>query len=183
MTVSHLRFGPRPDPLDLPDPRAPRFVACHQFSFLERIDVLDAGRRRCHLSAQQPRSVPTRCGITCRATLQETIIAKHLRLFVIDADRVAQRGRHGRPHQHRDADLLLRAQRRAAARRGDRRHQARDREDLRQARRGGRAEELRRGRRGPGAPARGRGPGDGRPAASTRRPAVPPERPRVRAAR
>jgi pyruvate-ferredoxin/flavodoxin oxidoreductase len=31
-----------------------------------------------------------------------------------------QGGRHGRPHQHRDADVLLRALRRAAARRGDR---------------------------------------------------------------
>ena len=39
MTISHLRFGPRPI-------RAPyligqaSFVACHQFSFLERFDVL-----------------------------------------------------------------------------------------------------------------------------------------------
>ena len=64
--------------------------------------------------------------------------AKRLRLFVIDADRVARERRHGRPHQHGHADLLLRARRRAAARRGDRRDQARDREDLRQARRGGR---------------------------------------------
>ncbi len=38
-TISHLRFGPKPI-------RAPYlvnqadFVACHQFSFLERFDVL-----------------------------------------------------------------------------------------------------------------------------------------------
>ena len=35
MTISHLRFGPQADPLHLPDHRA-NFVACHQFSFLER---------------------------------------------------------------------------------------------------------------------------------------------------
>ena len=50
-TISHLRFGPRPI-------RAPylieqaNFVACHQFDFLERVDVL--GRRR-----RAPRSCST----------------------------------------------------------------------------------------------------------------------------
>src|SRR6202035_5847135 len=43
VTVSHLRFGPRPI-------RAPYlitdadFIACHQFAFLERFDVLEAAR-------------------------------------------------------------------------------------------------------------------------------------------
>ena len=73
-------------------------------------------------------------------------------------DRRARRGspeRHGHAHQHDHADVLLRAVRRAAARRGDRPHQGRHRAHLRQARRRRRAEELRRRRRHAGAPARG----------------------------
>ena len=39
VTVSHLRFGPRPIRSTYLISRA-GFVACHQFSFLDRIDVL-----------------------------------------------------------------------------------------------------------------------------------------------
>src|SRR4030095_14746383 len=39
MTVSHLRFGPRPIRPSSPMGRA-TFVACHQFGLLERLDVL-----------------------------------------------------------------------------------------------------------------------------------------------
>ena len=52
-TVSHLRFGPRPI-------RAPyliasaSFVGCHQFGFLERVDVLETRRARRHFPAQLP---------------------------------------------------------------------------------------------------------------------------------
>jgi pyruvate-ferredoxin/flavodoxin oxidoreductase len=41
MTVSHLRFGPRPIRSQYLINSA-NFVACHQFTFLERFDVLDA---------------------------------------------------------------------------------------------------------------------------------------------
>ena len=54
------------------------------------------------------------------AEVQEQIVAKRLRLFVVDATRVAQEAGIGPPRQHRPADVLLRARRRAAARRGDR---------------------------------------------------------------
>ena len=40
MTVSHLRFSPRPIRSSYLIERA-NFVACHQFGFLERIDVLE----------------------------------------------------------------------------------------------------------------------------------------------
>ena len=63
--------------------------------------------------------------------VQEQIVEKRLRFFVIDAYAVAQGGRHGHAHQHDHADVLLRDLRRAAARRGDRADQGRDREDLR----------------------------------------------------
>ena len=63
--------------------------------------------------------------------VQEQIVDKQLRFYVIDAYAVAQSRRHGHAHQHDHADLLLRDLRRAAARGGDRADQARDREDLR----------------------------------------------------
>ena len=100
-------------------------------------------------------------------TMQQQIIEKKLQVL---RDRRHQGGRgrrHGRPHQHRHADLLLRHQRRAAARGSHRRHQARHREDLRQARRSGGAEELRRRGRSARPPARGQGSGRGHAARST----------------
>ena len=45
MTISHLRFGPHPIHAPyLIDEGAANFVACHQFSFLERLDVLKYAR-------------------------------------------------------------------------------------------------------------------------------------------
>ena len=48
MTTSHLRFGPNPIRSTYLITRA-SFVACHNFSFLEKIDVLEPvdARRRC----------------------------------------------------------------------------------------------------------------------------------------
>ncbi len=52
VTISHLRFGPKPI-------RAPylittaQFVACHQFTFLERIDMLRYAKLRRRFPAQQ----------------------------------------------------------------------------------------------------------------------------------
>ena len=43
MTISHLRFGPQPIRSSYLITQA-NFVACHQFSFLERIDVLELRR-------------------------------------------------------------------------------------------------------------------------------------------
>jgi pyruvate-ferredoxin/flavodoxin oxidoreductase len=89
VTISHLRFGPKPV-------RAPylinkaQFVACHQFSFLERIDMLryaapggvfllnsiyGPGEVWDHLSSE----------------VQSDIIKKNLRFYVIDAYEVANK--------------------------------------------------------------------------------------------
>jgi len=89
ITISHLRFGPKPI-------RAPyligtddaNFVACHQFSFLERLDMLkyakpggvfllDSIYPKEEVWQYLPREV------------QETIINKKLRFFVINAHEVA----------------------------------------------------------------------------------------------
>ena len=87
-TVSHLRFGPRPI-------RAPylisqaNFVACHQEAFLDRYTMLDEAVdggvfllnsrwNKDEVWASLPRSV------------QEQIVHKHLKFYVIDADGVAK---------------------------------------------------------------------------------------------
>jgi pyruvate-ferredoxin/flavodoxin oxidoreductase len=44
VTVSHLRFGPKPIRSTYLIEQA-NFVACHQFSFLEKYDVLDKAAR------------------------------------------------------------------------------------------------------------------------------------------
>ncbi|MFZ3080312.1 MAG: pyruvate:ferredoxin (flavodoxin) oxidoreductase [Bellilinea sp.] len=89
VTISHLRFGPKPI-------RAPyligtddaNFVACHQFSFLERLDMLkyaktggvfllDSIYPHDEVWQHLPREV------------QQAIITKKLRFYVIDAHEVA----------------------------------------------------------------------------------------------
>jgi len=88
VTVSHLRFGPRPIRSTYLISRA-TFVACHQFSFLERLDVLrlaEPGAVFLLNSAFGPEEVWDRLP----RAVQAQIIAKHLRLFVIDGNRVAR---------------------------------------------------------------------------------------------
>ncbi|NLG72321.1 MAG: pyruvate:ferredoxin (flavodoxin) oxidoreductase [Chloroflexi bacterium] len=94
LTTSHLRFGPKPI-------RAPylissaNFVACHQFSFLERIDVLkNAAPGAVFLlnSIYGPEEVWEHLP----REIQQTIIDKKLRFYVIDAYEVAQKTGMGR---------------------------------------------------------------------------------------
>ena len=140
-TVSHLRFGPQPI-------RAPyliaaaSFVGCHQFQLLERVDVLRLAAPGATFLLNMPARAGCRCGITCRAPCSSRSSTKRLRLFVIDASRVAPRGGARRADQHGAADLLLRDLRRAAARARRSTRSSSDPQDLRrQGRRGG-AREL-----------------------------------------
>jgi pyruvate-ferredoxin/flavodoxin oxidoreductase len=89
VTLSHLRFGP--DPV-----RAPylvnkaQFVACHQFSFLERFDVLKfaiPGGIFLLNSIYSPEEVWDELPVET----QQDIIKKKLRFYVIDAYEVAQK--------------------------------------------------------------------------------------------
>ena len=127
-TISHLRTSPRPIRSAYLISKA-RFVACHQFEFLEHIDVLEhavheavfllnapvPGRR--HLGAAPARG-------SRAVDRQAHSLLHHRRGGGRPSDR------HGRPDQHHHADVLLRDLRRPAARAGDCAHQARDREDL-----------------------------------------------------
>jgi len=86
-TVSHLRFGPRPIRSAYLIAQA-GFVACHQFGLLSRLDVLDVARPGAVFLLNSPFG-PEEVWDHLPAPVQEAILSKHLRLFVIDADRVA----------------------------------------------------------------------------------------------
>ena len=88
MTVSHLRFGPRPIRSTYLIAQA-SFVACHQFSFLERMDVLKLAQPGATFLLNSPYG-PEEVWDHLPASVQREIVSKNLRLFVINADQVAQ---------------------------------------------------------------------------------------------
>ena len=95
MTISHLRFGPQPIHSSYLITKA-NFVACHQFSFLERIDMLKAAERGATFllnSAFGPDEVWDKLP----RLVQQQIIDKKLKFYVIDGYEVArQTGMGGR---------------------------------------------------------------------------------------
>ncbi|HET8576107.1 MAG TPA: pyruvate:ferredoxin (flavodoxin) oxidoreductase [Methylomirabilota bacterium] len=88
ITVSHLRFGPRPIRSTYLIDRA-TFVGCHQFSFLERLDMLEAAEPGAVFLLNSPYG-PDEVWDRLPRPVQEQIIVKRLRLFVIDGYRVAR---------------------------------------------------------------------------------------------
>jgi pyruvate-ferredoxin/flavodoxin oxidoreductase len=88
VTVSHLRFGPRPIHSTYLISQA-SFVACHQFSFLERMRVLNVAQPGATFLLNSPFS-PEEVWGHLPVSVQEEIIQKNLRMYVIDADSVAQ---------------------------------------------------------------------------------------------
>ncbi|HJQ26069.1 MAG TPA: pyruvate:ferredoxin (flavodoxin) oxidoreductase [Blastocatellia bacterium] len=88
VTVSHLRFGPRPIRSTCLIRRA-SFVACHQFNFLERYDVLALADRGATFLLNAPYKADEVWDHLPRS-VQETIIAKRLKLHIIDAVAVAR---------------------------------------------------------------------------------------------
>jgi pyruvate-ferredoxin/flavodoxin oxidoreductase len=88
MTVSHLRFGPRPIRSSYLISKA-NFVACHQFQFLERVDVLTAAQPGGTFLLNAPFDPGEVWNHLPRAA-QQTIIQKHLKFYVIDAYKVAR---------------------------------------------------------------------------------------------
>ncbi len=90
MTISHLRFGP--NQIDAPyliEPHTANFVACHQFTFVEKFDILQYA---------QPNGIfllnsiygPDEVWDHLPREMQQDIIDKNLRFFVIDAYSVAK---------------------------------------------------------------------------------------------
>jgi pyruvate-ferredoxin/flavodoxin oxidoreductase len=88
VTVSHLRFGPRPIRSAYLVKRA-GFVACHQWDFLDRFDVLDRAADGAALLLNAPGPAGEVWDKLPRE-MQETIVSKRLRPWVIDAYAVAR---------------------------------------------------------------------------------------------
>jgi pyruvate-ferredoxin/flavodoxin oxidoreductase len=88
MTVSHLRFGPGPIRSSYLVKRA-SFVACHQFGFLERYDVLDyaAPGAVFLVNAPYPKE---EVWARLPANARELIVQKRIQLWAIDAYAVAR---------------------------------------------------------------------------------------------
>ena len=153
ITVSHLRSSPRPIRSAYLVDRA-SFVACHQFEFVDKIDVLEHAAPGAVFLLNAPASC--RGGLGPPAPRDAGADGREAHPLLRDRRlRAREEGRDGRAHQHHHADLLLRHLGHPAPRGSDRAHQEVDREDLRQARAGGGAPELRGGGPGPGPPARG----------------------------
>ena len=95
ITVSHLRFGPKPIESTYLIARAD-FVACHQFEFMEKLDVLALARPGATFLLNSPYGPDEVWGKLPREA-QETILAKKLKFYVVDALAVAtQAGLAGR---------------------------------------------------------------------------------------
>jgi pyruvate-ferredoxin/flavodoxin oxidoreductase len=88
MTTSHLRFGPKPIRSSYLITRA-NFVACHQFAFLERLNLLkyaEPGATFLLNSLFGPNDVWP----MLPRTIQQEIVVKRLKFHVIDAYKVAR---------------------------------------------------------------------------------------------
>ena len=87
VTVSHLRFGKKPIHSTYLINKA-NFVACHQFGFLDRFDVLRAAEPGSTFLLNSPYG-PEEVWEHLPRTTQEHIVNKKLRFYVIDGVKVA----------------------------------------------------------------------------------------------
>jgi pyruvate-ferredoxin/flavodoxin oxidoreductase len=88
MTISHLRFGPNPIRAPWLITRA-NFVACHQWAFLDRYNVLEYASEGGTLLLNSPFG-PAEVWNHFSIETQQEIIAKKLKCHVIDAYTVAK---------------------------------------------------------------------------------------------
>jgi pyruvate-ferredoxin/flavodoxin oxidoreductase len=88
VTVSHLRFSKKPIHSTYLISRA-NFVGCHQFSFMERLDVLKAADPGAVFLLNSPFG-PAEVWDHLPRMAQQTVIEKKLKLYVIDAMEVAR---------------------------------------------------------------------------------------------
>jgi pyruvate-ferredoxin/flavodoxin oxidoreductase len=88
VTTSHLRFGPDPILSTYLITKA-NFVACHQFQFLERMDILAAAAPGAVFLLNAPYG-PDEIWNHLPRTTQQTILKKKLQFYVIDGNTVAR---------------------------------------------------------------------------------------------
>ncbi len=88
VTVSHLRFGPRPIRSAYLIASAD-FVACHQFELVNRYDILEHAREGAAFLLNSPYGAAAVWDHLPRE-VQEQILGKRLRFYVVDAYRIAR---------------------------------------------------------------------------------------------
>src|SRR5271157_4302364 len=88
VTISHLRFSKNPIHSTYLISRA-NFVGCHQFRFMERLDVLKAADPGAVFLLNSPFG-PSEVWDNLPRSAQRTIVEKKLRFYVIDAVEVAR---------------------------------------------------------------------------------------------
>jgi pyruvate-ferredoxin/flavodoxin oxidoreductase len=88
LTTSHLRFGPRPIKSTYLITKA-NFVACHQFVFMDKYPVLDTADQGATFLLNSPYSAEEVWDNLPRS-VQQTIIDKQIKFYVIDAATVAK---------------------------------------------------------------------------------------------
>ncbi|MFZ4058604.1 MAG: pyruvate:ferredoxin (flavodoxin) oxidoreductase [Ferruginibacter sp.] len=87
-TVSHLRFGPEPIKAPYLIGKAD-FIACHLFNFTEKVEMLDAAKDGATFLLNSPYS-KDEVWAQLPGNVQEALIAKKIKFFVIDASSVAR---------------------------------------------------------------------------------------------
>jgi pyruvate-ferredoxin/flavodoxin oxidoreductase len=88
VTISHLRFGPRPIQAPYLISKA-NFVGCHQFNFLERLDILKYAAPGAVFLLNSSFG-PEEVWDEIPRETQKAIIDKNLRFYVIDGYKVAE---------------------------------------------------------------------------------------------
>ena len=88
VTISHLRFGPRPIQSSYLVKRA-NFVACHQYEFMDRYDVLDYAMPGAVFLLNAPFG-PDEIWDELSQEVQTAIVEKKLKFYVIDGYSVAR---------------------------------------------------------------------------------------------
>ncbi|MGB7234514.1 MAG: pyruvate:ferredoxin (flavodoxin) oxidoreductase [Rhodococcus sp. (in: high G+C Gram-positive bacteria)] len=87
-TVSHLRFGPRPIRAPYLVTRA-GFVGCHQFQFLDKVDVLGPAAAHATLLLNC-RYQPDQVWDALPRRVQEQILDKQITVYAVNAGRIAK---------------------------------------------------------------------------------------------
>ena len=91
MTVSHLRFGPKPiQSTYLISDNDANFIGCHQSIFLERSDLLSSAGKQAVFLLNTPLSAE-HVWASLPLIMQQQMISKQLRFYIIDAYAVAEK--------------------------------------------------------------------------------------------
>lgn len=88
VTVSHLRIGPDPIRSTYLIEQA-NFIACHHWDFLDKIDVLKAAQPEAIILLNNPYPA-TEIWERLPAHVQQQVLQKHLKLYGINANQIAQ---------------------------------------------------------------------------------------------